>query len=207
MLFAIKIYDKPNSGPLRDISRRAHLDYLRTFEAQTLFAGPFLTDDGSTELGSLRILNLPDRTAAERNVAEEPYIRSGAQEGSTIHRWSPSMPYTFRDCPRKSGNIQFMIQAMDKGNQEGLRENLTNSTAGIRGKSSGSLYHRACRRGGWEVGLMILDVPDLKGKDFGKRIPIVAGCMSGFMHPRRPHLDFLRVIGWHSTVFATVLAL
>ena len=124
MLFAIKIYDKPNSGPLRDISRRAHLDYLRTFEAQTLFAGPFLTDDGSTELGSLRILNLPDRTAAERNVAEEPYIRSGAQEGSTIHRWSPSVPYTFRDCPRKSGNIQFMIQAMDKGNQEGLREKL-----------------------------------------------------------------------------------
>jgi uncharacterized protein YciI len=37
MLFAIKIYDKPDSGPLRDISRRAHLDYLRTFEAQTLF--------------------------------------------------------------------------------------------------------------------------------------------------------------------------
>lgn len=180
MLFTIKIYDKPNSGPLRDISRRAHLDYLRTFAAQTLFAGPFLTDDGSTELGSLRILNLPDRMAAERNVVEEPYIRSGAQEGSTIHRWSPSVPYTFRDCPRKSGNIQFMIQAMDKLNQESLRKTLQKEQQAYQ-ESHPDLYITrgalVTENGDREIGsLMILDVPDLKAaRTFWEKDPFNRG--------------------------------
>jgi hypothetical protein len=180
MLFVIKIYDKPNSGPLRDISRRAHLDYLRTFESQTLFAGPFLTDDGSIELGSLRILNLPDRTAAERNVAEEPYICSGVQEGSTIHRWLPSVPYTFRDCPRKSGNIQFMIQAMDKMNQEGLREKLHMAQTEYE-ESHPDLYITrgalVTEDGEREIGsLMILDVPDLKAaRAFWEKDPFKRG--------------------------------
>ena len=166
MLFAVKIYDKPNSEALRDIGRQAHLDYLRKFEAQTLFAGPFLTDDGSTELGSLRILNLPDRTAAESNVAEEPYIRVGAQEVWTIHHWSPSVSYTFRNCPRKKGNIQFLIQAMDKLNQEELRKTLQKGQQTYE-ESHPDLY---ITRGAVvtdnddkEIGsLMIIDVPDLK---------------------------------------------
>ncbi|MBA4423113.1 MAG: hypothetical protein C0390_08425 [Syntrophus sp. (in: bacteria)] len=166
MSFAIKIYDKPNSGALRDIGRQAHLDYLRKFEAQTLFAGPFLTDDGSTELGSLRILNLPDRTAAEHNVAEEPYIRVGAQEVWTIHRWSPSVPYTFRDCPRKEGHIQFLIQAMDKLNQEELRRTLQKEQQAYE-ESHPDLYITrgvvVTDNGDKEIGsLMIIDVPDLK---------------------------------------------
>lgn len=166
MLFAIKIYDRPNSGALRDVSRKAHLDYLRESEADTLFAGPFLTDDGLTELGSLRILDLPDRKAAERNVAEEPYIRIGAQEGSTIDRWSPSVPYTFQDCPRKSGNIQFMIQAMDKSDREDLRRTAQEQERAYQ-ESHPDLYITrgalVTDSGDKQIGsLMILDAPDLK---------------------------------------------
>ncbi len=166
MLFAIKIYDKPNSGALRDIGRQAHLDYLRKFEAQTSFAGPFLTDNGLTELGSLRILNLPDRTAAEHNVADEPYIRVGAQEAWTIHRWSPSVPYTFRDCPRKKGHVQFLIQAMDKLNQEALRKTLQKEQQAYE-ESHPDLYITrgalVTEDGDRKIGsLMIIDVPDLK---------------------------------------------
>ena len=166
MLFAIKIYDKPNSGALRDIGRQAHLDYLRKYEAQTSFAGPFLTEDGSKELGSLRILDLPDRTAAERNVAEEPYIRVGAQEVWTIHRWSPSVPYTFRDCPRKQGHVQFLIQATDKLNQDQLRKAMQAEQQAYEEGHPDLYITRGAMvtdQGDEEIGsLMIIDVPDLK---------------------------------------------
>jgi uncharacterized protein YciI len=41
MHFAILIYDEPGSAALRDQYRQTHLDYLKVFDAQTLFAGPF----------------------------------------------------------------------------------------------------------------------------------------------------------------------
>lgn len=184
MLFAVKIYDKPNSGALRDIGREAHLDYLRKFESQTLFAGPFLTDNGSTELGSLRILDLPGRPAAERNVAEEPYIRVGAQEIWTIHRWLPSVPYTFRDCPRKKGNIQFLIQAMDKVNQDPLRKTLQKEQQAYE-ESHPDLYITrgtvVTDHGDKGIGsLMIIDVPDLKAaRTFWEKDPFHRGGLYG----------------------------
>ncbi len=45
MLFSIMMYDEPNSAALRDERRAEHLDYLKAFDDQTLFAGPFTTDD------------------------------------------------------------------------------------------------------------------------------------------------------------------
>ena len=49
MYFAIKICDKPDVSTLRDQIRQTHLDYLKEFEAQTLFADPMITDDGPGE--------------------------------------------------------------------------------------------------------------------------------------------------------------
>src|SRR5689334_18395012 len=46
---------------LRDQYRQSHLDYLKVFDMQTLFAGPFTTDDESADLGSLRLIEFPDR--------------------------------------------------------------------------------------------------------------------------------------------------
>jgi uncharacterized protein YciI len=45
MHFAILIYDEPDSAALRDQYRQSHLAYLKVFDAQTLFAGPFTTDN------------------------------------------------------------------------------------------------------------------------------------------------------------------
>ena len=96
MLFSILIYDEPNSAALRDKHRKAHLDYLKEFDDQTIFAGPFTTDDESEDLGSLRLIDLPDRAAAEKNVADEPYVIGGVQKRWQIHRWRSSLPYTWQ---------------------------------------------------------------------------------------------------------------
>ena len=124
MLFAVKTFDRENSGALRDKLRKAHLDYLKLFEATTCFDGPFLTDDGTSELGSFKILDMPDKAAVEQHEADEPFIVGGLQYGMKIYRYDAHVPYTFRDCPRKKGNIQFLILAFDKQDQEGLRAEL-----------------------------------------------------------------------------------
>ena len=92
MLFSILIYDEPDSAALRDEHRKAHLDYLEAFDAQTLFAGPFTTDDEAADLGSLRLIDFPDRAAAEQHIADEPYVMGGVQKRWQIHRWRGGLP-------------------------------------------------------------------------------------------------------------------
>ena len=113
MLFSIMMYDEPDSAALRDRYRAEHLDYLTAFDDQTLFAGPFTTDDESADLGSLRLIDFADRAAAEKHVADEPYVIGGIQKRWEIHRWRASVPHTWRDCPRKEGNIQALFRGLD----------------------------------------------------------------------------------------------
>ena len=114
MLFSILIFDEPGTAALRDEYRQRHLAYLKAFDDQTLFAGPFTTDDESADLGSLRLIEFPDRAAAEQHVADEPYVTGGVQKHWLIHRWKPSVAFTWRDCPRTEGNIQALFHGIDK---------------------------------------------------------------------------------------------
>lgn len=112
MLFSILIHDEPNTAALRDKYRQPHLDYLKQFDDDTVFAGPFVADDESADLGSLRLVHFPDAAAVERHIADEPYVRGGVQKRWSIHTWQPSKPYTWRDCPRREGNVQMMFHAL-----------------------------------------------------------------------------------------------
>jgi len=125
MLFSILIFDEPNSAALRDEYRQRHLDYLKGFDDQTMFAGPFTTDDESADLGSLRLIEFSSRDAAVSHVEREPYVIGGVQKRWHIHRWEASSPFTWRDCPRKEGNMQVLFHALDRPNEGALREELT----------------------------------------------------------------------------------
>jgi uncharacterized protein YciI len=114
MLFSILIFDEPDTAALRDEYRASHLDYLKAFDDQTIFAGPFTTDSESADLGSLRLIEFPDREAAEQHVLDEPYVLGGVQKQWTINRWKASVPYTWRDCPRTEGNIQVLFHGLDE---------------------------------------------------------------------------------------------
>ena len=121
MLFSIIVFDEPDSAALRDQYRRDHLDYLKRFDDQTLFAGPFTTDDESADLGSLRLIEFADRAAAEQHVAEEPYVTGGVQKRWLIHRWRAVLPHTWRDCPRTEGNIQALFHGFDDPDKDDAR--------------------------------------------------------------------------------------
>jgi uncharacterized protein YciI len=121
MLFSIVIFDEPDTAALRDVWRSRHLDYLKEFDSQTMFAGPFTADDESADLGSLRLIEFPDRAAAEQHVADEPYVTAGIQKRWHINRWEASVPHTWRDCPRTDGNIQALFHGLDHPDGEALR--------------------------------------------------------------------------------------
>lgn len=124
MLFAIQIYDKQQVKGARDAIRDAHLRYNQQFEPNIYFSGPILTEDQSQEVGSLRLIDLPDRDAAERYVFDDPYVVEGLQHNASIYRWSNSVPYTWRNCPRTEEFVQYLITAIDKPNADDIRNQI-----------------------------------------------------------------------------------
>lgn len=180
MIYSIKIFDKEDDGSLRDANRTAHLKYLEGFEAATLFAGPLLSEDLTQEKGSIRLIDLPDRAAADKNVEDEPYVIAGLQYGPEIHRWSPSVPYSWRDCPRTEGNVQYLIHAIDKPDCEELRDELRAEHELFQASVSDLYITRGpllSDDGEQQVGsVMIIDVPDLAtATDFWAKEPFNYG--------------------------------
>lgn len=66
----------------------AHESYFKTYEASFIFRGPLRSPDGTDNVGTALLLELPDRAAAERFWNNEPFAANGGyQEDSRIYRW------------------------------------------------------------------------------------------------------------------------
>lgn len=75
-LFALFCVDKPDSLALRMATREAHLAYAGGFRDQMKLGGPLLDDNGDMA-GSLIILDVADRVAAEAFSGGDPYTQAG----------------------------------------------------------------------------------------------------------------------------------
>ena len=73
MLFVLICEDKPNSEDLRKSVREDHLAYLKDFDVR--FAGPMLSDDAETMVGSIIVIDVPDRAAANQFAAADHMVR------------------------------------------------------------------------------------------------------------------------------------
>jgi uncharacterized protein YciI len=83
MLFALICTDKPDTLDLRMATRPAHLTYLEGRMAELVHAGALLDLDGKPR-GSLLIVDVADRTAAEVFAAGDPYGQAGVFESVVI---------------------------------------------------------------------------------------------------------------------------
>jgi uncharacterized protein len=92
MLFSFVLMDKPNSAELRQRLRPAHKAYLSTVADRIAFAGPLLQDDGQTMLGSLLVIDFPDRDAAHAWMAQEPFTQAGLYGSAAVHAFSNLWP-------------------------------------------------------------------------------------------------------------------
>lgn len=73
MLFFVYRIDRPGITELRMRTRPAHLDWTATLGSRVVYAGPTLSDDGQTMIGSLWILEAADLGDAARTMDADPY--------------------------------------------------------------------------------------------------------------------------------------
>lgn len=86
----IRSYYKPDSLHLREQAMETHLAHLRAHADKLHFAGPLLSDDGATPIGTMCIIEMPDRAAAEAYVAGDGYAKAGMLEPPSITRFVSS---------------------------------------------------------------------------------------------------------------------
>ncbi len=92
MMYVITCVDKPDHGAVRKEMRPAHLAYLRGVGDTLFAAGPTLTDDASTVTGSVLLVDVADKQAAETFAADDPYAKAGLFESVTIKAWKKVFP-------------------------------------------------------------------------------------------------------------------
>jgi len=83
MLFAIVCTDRPGGLDIRLATRAAHIAYLTTYADRVLHGGPLLDVDGRP-CGSLLLIEVEDRPAAEGFAASDPYAKAGLFESTII---------------------------------------------------------------------------------------------------------------------------
>jgi uncharacterized protein YciI len=87
MQFVIHCHDRPDGSARRAPLRDAHLKYLENHRDIMVARGALLDDDGAKTIGSVLILDVPDKSKAEAFWASEPFNRGGVYEWWTMERW------------------------------------------------------------------------------------------------------------------------
>ena len=85
MRFALICTDKADHLEMRKANRDAHLEHIRASGVVEM-AGPFLSPEGDMN-GSLVILDVPDRAAAEAWAKADPYAKAGLFAKVRIEEW------------------------------------------------------------------------------------------------------------------------
>lgn len=92
MHYAILNHDKPGSVDLRMKTRETHLTYLRAAGKRLMTAGPILTDDGKTPIGSMLIIEADSLEEAREFAANDPYAKAGLFASSQVWPWRLTFP-------------------------------------------------------------------------------------------------------------------
>jgi uncharacterized protein YciI len=87
MPYLIDATDKPESAALRMAERAKHLAYVDSNLLRLIAGGPKLRDDGETACGTVYILDVDDRVAAETFIRDDPFSKAGLFGKVKITRW------------------------------------------------------------------------------------------------------------------------
>lgn len=87
MPYAIIAQDRSDGAEIRRDKRPEHLDYLEANKHLLLAAGAQFADDGTTPIGSILLVDVDDRAAAEQFAANDPFGQAGLFASVTIVPW------------------------------------------------------------------------------------------------------------------------
>ncbi len=85
-LYVVSCVDKPDSLDRRMAAREAHLAYVASHMDIVRAGGPYL-DEAGKMAGSMLILDVPDKAAAEAFSAADPYRLAGLFDHVDIQAW------------------------------------------------------------------------------------------------------------------------
>ncbi|NEB37512.1 YciI family protein [Streptomyces sp. SID14515] len=77
MPFYVHAQDKPDVADQLAELCEEHWSYMDRFADGLILRGPTLSDDGEQHTGSVHVVDLADRAAAERFATEEPFWKAG----------------------------------------------------------------------------------------------------------------------------------
>ncbi len=86
-MFVIEGLDREGSGALREQHRDAHVAHLLALGEHFVIGGPIL-DDGGSEIGSLIVVEVEDRKAANAIAGSDPFVIEGVFGKISVKRWA-----------------------------------------------------------------------------------------------------------------------
>jgi uncharacterized protein YciI len=92
MLYAFILVDKPGGLPLRHEVRPEHKAYLGAVADRIAFAGPFVSDEDQSMVGSLLVIDFPSRAAAQEWLAAEPFTKAGLYASTAVYAFQNLWP-------------------------------------------------------------------------------------------------------------------
>lgn len=96
MLYIIYQEDGTDGAAARKRARDSHFEYLDKHKDILVLGGAMLADNSDERIGSVLIINVPDRASAEAFSANEPLRNAGAFKSVKISRmrrgqWNPDV--------------------------------------------------------------------------------------------------------------------
>ena len=96
MLYMCYGVDGPNGAALRELAREEHFLYLESKKDILVLGGATLADESDARTGSVLIINVPDRAAANAFAEGEPLRKAGVFVSYTVTRmrrgqWNPGV--------------------------------------------------------------------------------------------------------------------
>ncbi|WP_299444348.1 YciI family protein [uncultured Rhodospira sp.] len=92
MLWMINCVDVPNSAPIRAAHRDAHLTHLDAHADHLVMAGPLQNDARTSSIGSLLVVEFPDRDSVVAFAQGDPFNRAGVFASVTICPFRRTLP-------------------------------------------------------------------------------------------------------------------
>jgi len=83
----------------------AHLEYMIAVKHKIIFGGPFRSDDMAETLGSLIVMDMPNREAVNIFLQDEPYFKNGVFESVIVRAIDIMIP---------ERNPNFLAQELDR---------------------------------------------------------------------------------------------
>jgi uncharacterized protein len=90
MLFSVFTLDNPDAAGKRKNVHGAHVEHLKNakkYSVAITVGGPLVSDDGVNPIGSLMVLEAPDRAAAENFNRADPFHQNGVWGRVEIRRF------------------------------------------------------------------------------------------------------------------------